>query len=183
MLRVAGRRAARRSRARLRAEVRRHPRHRRDRAERRRSASGRASATRRRSSFPTSSRRSRQWAKRRKEPLVLDGEIVALDAKGQPAGFQKLQQGVRRRPALIAFDLLRDGKTDYRDRPLTERRAALERLFGRHRLAAAAHQRSGPRRRPRALQAGARAGLGRTDRQARRLAATSPASARPTGAS
>src|SRR6185295_665319 len=35
------------------------------------------------------------------------------------------------RVALIAFDLLRDGATDYRGRPLTERRKALEKLFFR----------------------------------------------------
>src|ERR1700755_2574314 len=55
-----------------------------------------------------------KWAKRRQEPLVLDGEIVALYAKGQPAGFQNLQQGVAA-TALIAFDILREGRTDYRD--------------------------------------------------------------------
>src|SRR4051812_47148422 len=98
------------------------------------------------------------WAKRRREPVVLDGEIVALDAKGEPTGFQNLQGRIhlgsfrhgsgaarRARPArpragagdqgvpvaFIAFDLLRDGDTDWRDRPLTERRAALERLFSR----------------------------------------------------
>jgi bifunctional non-homologous end joining protein LigD len=83
-----------------------------------------------------------QWARRRKEPLVLDGEIVALDAKGEPAGFQQLQGRIHltdgeeasgASTALIAFDLLIDGKTDYCNRPLTERRAALERLFGRTR--------------------------------------------------
>src|SRR5476651_594924 len=115
------------------------------------------------------------WARRRTAPLVLDGEIVALDAKGNPTGFQQLQgrinlggresfpisvskQHSRRaadtetgsrpqrratdtendsRPpqtvAFIVFDLLRDGKIDYRDRPLVERRAALERLFARAR--------------------------------------------------
>src|SRR5215467_14583450 len=26
-----------------------------------------------------------------KQPLVLDGEVVALDARGRPAGFQRLQ--------------------------------------------------------------------------------------------
>src|SRR5262249_4397337 len=31
----------------------------------------------------------------------------------------------------IAFDLLRDGNVDYRDRPLVERRRALERLFAK----------------------------------------------------
>ena len=71
-----------------------------------------------------------KWARTRKAPLTLDGEIVALDAKGRPAGFQQLQGGTAA-TALIAFDLLRDGKTDYRGRPLSERRAALEKLFAR----------------------------------------------------
>src|SRR5947207_3192140 len=31
------------------------------------------------------------WGRRLKQPIVLDGEIVALDGKGQPAGFQQLQ--------------------------------------------------------------------------------------------
>jgi bifunctional non-homologous end joining protein LigD len=101
-----------------------------------------------------------QWARRRKQPLVLDGEIVALDAHGEPTGFQNLQGRIhlggrdgdresmaasrtrsrRSHPpstpdllqtAFIAFDILRDGATDYRDRPLTTRRAALEKIFGR----------------------------------------------------
>jgi bifunctional non-homologous end joining protein LigD len=104
------------------------------------------------------------WARDITEPLVLDGEIVALDGKGEPTGFQKLQgrihlggylggregsavpatpprmnkagrgsQSLQTLPdgrvAYIVFDLLREGKTDYRERPLTERRAALEQLF------------------------------------------------------
>src|SRR5438067_2062379 len=32
------------------------------------------------------------WSKRLKEPLVLDGEVVALDAAGAPTGFQALQR-------------------------------------------------------------------------------------------
>ena len=98
-----------------------------------------------------------EWARARKQPLVLDGEIVALDARGEPTGFQNLQGRIHlggrdadaaspsrsRRPqapptapdprtvAFIAFDILRDGATDYRDRPLTARRAALEKIFGR----------------------------------------------------
>jgi bifunctional non-homologous end joining protein LigD len=98
------------------------------------------------------------WARKRKQPLVLDGEIVALDAKGEPTGFQNLQGRIHlggrgsegsaasararasrksepvpdaNRVAFIAFDILRDGSTDYRDRPLLARRAALEKLFGR----------------------------------------------------
>src|SRR4026208_853323 len=53
-------------------------------------------------------------------PLLIDGEIVALDAQGRPAGFQRLQGRLhvkddrdidmldRRQPtALLALDLLR----------------------------------------------------------------------------
>lgn len=88
------------------------------------------------------------WAKRRPQPIVLDGEIVALNAEGDPIGFQNLQgrihiggfgHGKRPKPqpagaavvptALIVFDLLKEGSTDYRTRPLTERRAALEKIF------------------------------------------------------
>ena len=108
-----------------------------------------------------------QWARKRKEPLVLDGEIVALDAKGEPTGFQQLQgrihlldvgasKGKRSNPsspspssptssrsgpdelrrgkptvAFIAFDVLRDGRTDLRDRPWRERRTVLERVFAK----------------------------------------------------
>ena len=102
--------------------------------------------------FPEIAAALRQWARRRNTPLVLDGEIVALDDHGEPTGFQNLQgrihlgggagrddAGGRRktapdpsgRVAFIAFDILRDGKIDYRGRPLTERRAALERIFAR----------------------------------------------------
>src|SRR4029434_8142950 len=35
-----------------------------------------------------------QWARRRKQPLVLDGEIVALDAHGAPTVFQNLQGSI-----------------------------------------------------------------------------------------
>ena len=83
------------------------------------------------------------WAASLDAPVVLDGEIVALDAKGVPAGFQRLQgrinvsvpgyrssapaQTPAEQPAaLMIFDLLRDGDLDWRPRPLHERRAALE---------------------------------------------------------
>src|SRR5262249_30792033 len=49
-----------------------------------------------------------------------------------PASSQKDAESIPTPPdrvALIAFDILRDGRTDYRGRPLTERRAALEKLF------------------------------------------------------
>ena len=79
-----------------------------------------------------------------KEPLVIDGEIVALDRDGRPMGFQRLQGRIhlsdaddvarveREQPvAFIAFDLLREGKDDLRGLPLTERRARLERLLAK----------------------------------------------------
>src|SRR6185295_19858593 len=41
--------------------------------------------------FPEIAAALAEWARARTEPLVLDGEIVALDARGEPTGFQKLQ--------------------------------------------------------------------------------------------
>src|SRR5262245_14232067 len=41
--------------------------------------------------FPEIVEALRRWAGRVRAPLVLDGEIVALDDAGEPAGFQKLQ--------------------------------------------------------------------------------------------
>ncbi len=79
-------------------------------------------------------------------PLLIDGELVALDAGGKPAGFQRLQGRIHltetrdidahdrhQRVALIAFDLLRDGDDDLRGLPLTDRRARLEQRLGRRR--------------------------------------------------
>jgi bifunctional non-homologous end joining protein LigD len=81
-----------------------------------------------------------------KRPVLLDGEIVALDPAGRPIGFQNLQGRIhltdakdiqrieQQQPvALIAFDILRDGDEDVRGLPLTERRRRLEGLFGRGR--------------------------------------------------
>lgn len=89
------------------------------------------------------------WLQKLKEPVVVDGEIVALDAHGQPAGFQRLQNRIHvsvpgyrsQKPivnaeeqptAFIAFDLLREGDADLRALPLTERRRRLEQLFAKH---------------------------------------------------
>src|SRR4051812_29523457 len=90
--------------------------------------------------FPEIAGALRRWSKRLKEPLVLDGEVVALDQKGQPAGFQNLQGrihlkegeagGDKARTAFIAFDVLRAGATDFRGQPLIERRKGLEHIFG-----------------------------------------------------
>ncbi len=73
-------------------------------------------------------------------PVILDGEIVALDERGEPAGFQQLQgrihlasgpAGTSQNVAFIAFDLLRDGDIDLVDLPLTERRARLVKRLAR----------------------------------------------------
>jgi bifunctional non-homologous end joining protein LigD len=80
-----------------------------------------------------------RFAKKLKGPVVLDGEIVALDEQGEPAGFQRLQnrihltesnsQSAAGRVAFIAFDILRADNEDLRPLSFTERRARLERLF------------------------------------------------------
>jgi len=74
--------------------------------------------------------------------LILDGEIVALDAAGAPLGFQRIQDRIHltggtdvvrlaaQHPvAYVVFDVLfRDGR-DVRALPLVERRMQLEQLF------------------------------------------------------
>lgn len=89
-----------------------------------------------------------RWGASLDAPVVLDGEIVALDEKGRPAGFQRLQQRIhvrtptyrsskpQRSPdeqptALIVFDLLLHEGKDLRSLPLVERRRALDALFSR----------------------------------------------------
>ncbi len=75
-------------------------------------------------------------------PVLLDGEIVALDEHGRPAGFQRLQgrmhllgardieRAEQAQPAaLILFDVLRAGAEDLCRLPLTDRRKRLEKLF------------------------------------------------------
>src|SRR5690242_10922580 len=41
--------------------------------------------------FPEIAGALERWSRRAARPLVLDGEIVALDADGNPTGFQNLQ--------------------------------------------------------------------------------------------
>jgi len=79
------------------------------------------------------------YGKKLKGSIVLDGEIVALDEHGEPAGFQKLQgrihlteshsRSAANRVAFIAFDVVRDRHEDLRPLPFTARRARLERVF------------------------------------------------------
>jgi hypothetical protein len=58
--------------------------------------------------------------------LVLDGEIVALDAAGRPV-FADLMFG-RRPPIFVAFDVLTARGKDVRTLPLARRKAVLKRL-------------------------------------------------------
>ena len=97
------------------------------------------------SQFPAVVRALEPLARALRAPLLIDGEIVALDARGRPAGFQQLQGRIhvkgerdidmldRRQPtAFLAFDLLRAGAEDIRGLPLTARREALEKYLERH---------------------------------------------------
>lgn len=90
--------------------------------------------------FPAVVKALQPLARSLEAPLFIDGEIVALDAQGRPAGFQRLQGRIhvkgsleiaaldRIQPtAFIAFDLLRDGAEDVRGLPLSSRRERLER--------------------------------------------------------
>lgn len=74
-----------------------------------------------------------------RSPVLLDGEIVSLDASGR-SSFQRLQSRLNRRtsdpelerkvPATyVIFDLLYVGTTDLRRQPLEERKAMLERIL------------------------------------------------------
>ena len=93
--------------------------------------------------FPEVVRGLKEFGKRLRVPVMLDGEIVALTELGEPAGFQRLQgrmhlsgerdiarSAAAQAAAFIAFDVLRDGAQDLRSLPLTDRRARLERVFG-----------------------------------------------------
>lgn len=102
--------------------------------------------------FPEVAEALRRWARRKwpkaskalKEskgqgrPIVLDGEIVALDVHGEPAGFQRLQERIHALgrssadapSAFVAFDLLRLGDEALTARPWRERRDRLEQVLG-----------------------------------------------------
>src|SRR5215204_6004684 len=101
------------------------------------------------SQFPSVAKALDAVAARVTGPLVLDGEIVALDERGRPAGFQRLQgrmhllgaQDIARAEqaqpaALIVFDILRHGDDVLVRLPLSERRKRLEAIFGSFRVKA-----------------------------------------------
>jgi bifunctional non-homologous end joining protein LigD len=93
--------------------------------------------------FPEIVRVLKDFGRKLKAGVLLDGEIVALDDSGKPTGFQQLQGRVhltglkehdvriptRQGVAFIAFDILRDGAKDLRGLPLVVRRARLERVL------------------------------------------------------
>jgi bifunctional non-homologous end joining protein LigD len=58
--------------------------------------------------------------------IIIDGEVVVLDAKGAPR-FQLLQQGGHE--LMVIFDVLWLDGEDLRSKPYIERRAILEKLF------------------------------------------------------
>jgi bifunctional non-homologous end joining protein LigD len=64
------------------------------------------------------------------DDAIIDGEVVAVDERGAPLGFQALQRRAldSGRVALWAFDLPWHGSEDLRGRPLSERRAELAQI-------------------------------------------------------
>ena len=150
-----------------------------------------------------------RWASRRKltAPVVLDGEIVALDARRPPrrlpavagtdphrrldtapARGKHASRGQRPRPRLWRSRLHRlRSAARRRDRPA--RSSAHRATRGAraavppHGIAAPAPERAGSRRRPCPVRAGAARAAGKASSPSAATRATSRASARPTGAS
>ena len=129
--------------------------------------------------FPKWWRRSRRWGRRRKTEALFDGEIVALDAQGQPIGFGGCRNGsiwppaaevarlaADRPVAFVAFDLLRDGGDDLGGLALAERRGGLEAALAGGGDGPAPDGAAGARRRRGAdgRGAGSRAGRGSSPR-------------------
>ena len=89
--------------------------------------------------FPAIVTALKQIARKLAGAVLLDGEIVAIDAAGRPLGFQHIQgrihrttaaeidRGEKDQPAvLVLFDILRDGDDDLRPLPLAARRLRLQ---------------------------------------------------------
>jgi bifunctional non-homologous end joining protein LigD len=111
----------------------------------------------------------KRFTARLARPVILDGEIVALE-RGRPGHFQTLQgrmhlkssteiaERSRVAPAtFVAFDLLQDGKEVFLREPWSARRLRLEKLFARTRpgvLRVSETTRAGSRMIDRARRAG-----------------------------
>jgi bifunctional non-homologous end joining protein LigD len=89
--------------------------------------------------FPAIAKALAALAPRIGTPVVLDGEIVAIDPAGRPLGFQALQDRMHltsspdieaaeamHPAAIVLFDLLREGDDDLRRQPLAARRLRLQ---------------------------------------------------------
>jgi bifunctional non-homologous end joining protein LigD len=89
--------------------------------------------------FPAIARAVATLAPALEGPVLIDGEIVAVDPAGQPLGFGRIQGRIhlthasdiqraeRDQPAVfVAFDLLRDAAEDLRGLPLAARRLRLQ---------------------------------------------------------
>lgn len=96
--------------------------------------------------FPAITRALEQIGARAARPLLVDGEIVAIDPDGRPLGFQYIQGRIhltgakaiadaeRAQPAIfVVFDLLRDGTEDLRGLPYAARRLRLQDVVPRTR--------------------------------------------------
>jgi bifunctional non-homologous end joining protein LigD len=92
--------------------------------------------------FPAVTKALATIAARLAGPVLLDGELVAVDANGRALGFQHIQGRIHRTAAadilkgeamqpvvLRVFDLLRNGDDDLRGEPLAARRLALQRTI------------------------------------------------------
>lgn len=94
--------------------------------------------------FPEITNRLRDLARALGRDLVLDGEIVALDARGEPARFQELQgrmhlvdehavhdRSSQQPAAYVAFDILLDGRESLLDESWDQRRRHLAAVMRR----------------------------------------------------
>src|SRR5689334_3909765 len=82
------------------------------------------------------------------DDAILDGEVVAVDAHGEPLGFQALQRRDQDggHVALWAFDVVWRRSEDLRGEPLARRRAVLEELLVPHEALALSEALDGPSR-------------------------------------
>lgn len=96
--------------------------------------------------FPAITAALAEMGRTAKRPLLVDGEVVAIDAKGRPLGFQHIQGRIhlreakeiadaeRAQPAVfVAFDILRDDDEDLRGLPFVARRLKLQEVIPRSR--------------------------------------------------